>query len=297
VKRLRPFELALPASVDEAVALLAAAEGGARPLAGGTDLLVDMKLGRMRPRVLVDLKRIPGLDGIERVEGGLRIGALALVASLAASAVVEAGWRALWQAAGVLGSPPIRHLATVGGNLGRGSPASDLTPPLLVHDARIVVAGPAGEREVAMEDLHTGPGATCLAPGEIVTFVMLPDAVGPSGSAHLKLGKRGGGWDLAVAGVSASLTLGGNGVVTAARIALASVGPTVLRARHAEERLCGLKADEAGLEAAAEAAAAEARPISDVRATADYRRRLTRVLALRALLEARAEALARGGVS
>jgi carbon-monoxide dehydrogenase medium subunit len=157
------------------------------------------------------------------------------------------------------------------------------------------VAGPAGEREVAVEDLHTGPGATCLAPGEIVTFVMLPDAVGPSGSAHLKLGKRGGGWDLALVGVAASLTLADDGTIAAARIALASVGPTVLRARRAEERLCGLMADEAALEAAAEAAAGEARPISDGRATADYRRRLTRVLTLRALREARVEALARGG--
>ena len=147
---------------------------------------------------------------------------------------------------------------------------------------------------MAVEDLHTGPGANCLAPGEIVTFVLLSDATDLSGSAHLKLGKRGGGWDLAVAGASASLTLDGDGVVTAARLALASVGPTVLRARAAEEGLCGLMADEAALAAAADAAAEEARPISDMRATADYRRQVIRVLALRALREARAEALARG---
>jgi len=292
VKRLHPFDLAFPASVAEAVALLAAAGGEAGVLAGGTDLLVDMKLGRLRPRLVVDLKRIPRLDRIERVEGGLRIGALARVAALAASAVVQADWRALWQAAGVLGSPPIRHLATIGGNLGRGSPASDLTPPLVVHGARAVAAGPQGEREIPVEDLHPGPGATCLAAGEVITAIVVPDAPARTGSAHLKLGKRAGGWDLALVGVAASLTLGADGAVAAARIALASVGPTVLRARQAEESLRGRAADEAALEVAAEAAAAAARPISDFRATAEYRRELTRVLTLRALRQARAEASA-----
>lgn len=283
MKRLRPFDLVFPASVAEAVARLGAAGGAARALAGGTDLLVDMKLGRMRPGLVVDLKRIPGLARIAQFEGGIRIGALAPVEAIAGSGLVRTGWRALWEAAGVLGSPPIRRVATIGGNLGRGSPAADLTPALVVHGARVVVAGKEGEREVAVEDLPVGPGATCLAAGEIITAVVIPDAPAGTGSAHLKLGKRGGGWDLALAGVSVSLTLADDGTVAAARLALASVGPTVLRARTAEEGLRGGTPDEALLQAAADAAADEARPISDGRATADYRRRVVRVLAGRAL--------------
>ncbi|MFH1329237.1 MAG: xanthine dehydrogenase family protein subunit M [Actinomycetota bacterium] len=284
--RLHPFEFAEPASVVEAVAVLGAANGEARALAGGTDLMVDMKLGRMRPRLLVNLKRIPGLDRIERSEGKTRIGALVPVDAVAASAAVREGHRALWQGAGVLGSPPVRHLATIGGNLGRGSPASDLAPPLVVHGARVLVEGPEGCREIPVEELHAGPGVTRLAPGEIITAVLLPDPPIRTGTAHGKLGKRGGGWDLALVGVSVRLTLAEGGEVADARIALASVGPTVLRAREAESRLRGRIPTEEALAAAAEIAAREARPISDVRASADYRRVLARVLTLRTLTEA-----------
>ena len=213
---------------------------------------------------------------------------------MAASPLIRGGCRALDQAAGVLGSPPIRQLATIGGNLGRGSPASDLTPALMVCGATVTVVGPGTEREIPVEDLPIGPGATSLRCGEIITTVLIPDAGPRTGSAHLKLGRRGGGWDLALVGVAASLTLAADGTVAAARIALASVGPTVLRGRGAEGCLQGRVPDEAALEAAAEAAAAEARPISDVRATGDYRRELTRVLALRALRAARGAALGEG---
>ena len=295
MKRLPPFELAQPRSVAEAVALLIAAGGEGRALAGGTDLLVDLKLGVARPRLLVDLQGIPGLGFIERVAGGFCIGALARVDALAGSAALRAGQRALWQAAGVLGSPSIRHLATVGGNLGRGSPASDLLPALMVHSARVTAEGPEGEREIPVEALPTGPGATCLRPGEIVTSVLVPNAPERTGAAHQKVGRRGGGWDLALVGVSASLTLAANGTVSEARLALASVGPTVGRAREAEARLRGASPGEEALASAAEAAAEESRPVSDFRATADYRRRLTRVLVRRVLCEALEQARAGGG--
>lgn len=292
MNRLRPFTLHQPTSVEEAVQLLAAADGSARLLAGGTDLLIDMKLGRARPPELVNLKRIPGLDGIEPVAGGARIGALARVSAIAASALVRERWPALWQASGHLGSQPVRNLATIGGNLGRGSPAGDMTPPLIVHGALVEVAGRAGTRTLPVEDLHVGPGVTCLAADEIITAVVLPDPGPGTGSAYRKLGKRGGGWDIALVGVAAGIVLGAAGDVTDARIALASVAPTTLRARAAEAVLIGSAPSEERLAQAAAAAAEEARPISDVRATAAYRRSLVRVMALRALRDALALALA-----
>ena len=285
MNRLRPFELHQPATIDEAVRLLAA-RPGACPLAGGTDLLVDMKLGRARPPVVVNLKRIPGLDGVEQFAGGTRIGALAPIGALAASPLIGERYPALGQACRALATQPVRNLATIGGNLGRGSPASDMAPPLIVHGARVEIAGPAGRRTVPVEELHVGPGISCLTPGEIITAVVIPEPPPGSGSAFRKIGKRGGGWDIALVGCAAAVVLGERGEVVAARIALASVAPTPLRARAAEARLVGGVPAEALLAEAAATAAGETRPISDVRASAAYRRTLARVLVLRTLREA-----------
>lgn len=293
MNRLRPFTLHQPTSVEEAVRLLAAAGGAARLLAGGTDLLVDMKLGRARPPALVNLKRIDGLGRIERVAGGIRIGALVRVSAIASSELVRERCPALWQASSSLASRPVRNLATIGGNLGRGSPAGDMTPPLIVHSAVVEVAGPAGTRSLQIEDLHVGPGVTTLAADEIITAVAVPDLGPRAGSAYRKLGKRGGGWDIALVGVAAGIVLAAGGEVVDARVALASVAPTTLRARDAESALLGAIPTEERLAAAATAAAAEARPISDIRASATYRRSLVRVLALRTLTDA--VALARQG--
>lgn len=295
MNRLRPFTLHQPTSVEEAVRLLAGAGAGSAAcvLAGGTDLLIDMKLGRARPALVVNLKRIGGLDRIEPSAGGTRIGALARVSAIASSALVRERYPALWQASCHLASQPVRNLATIGGNLGRGSPAGDMTPPLIVHGAAVEVAGSAGRRSVPIEDLHVGPGVTCLAADEIITAVVLPDPHPGAGSAYRKLGKRGGGWDIALAGVAAGVVLGAGGEVVVARIALASVAPTTMRARGAEAVLQGGHPTHERLAAAAAAAAAEARPISDIRADATYRRSLVRVLALRTLLDA--VAIARQG--
>lgn len=286
MNRLRPFTLHQPTSIGEAVQLLAAEGGAARLLAGGTDLLVDMKLGTLRPPAIVNLKRIRGLDRIEPVDGGTRIGALARISAIEASALVRARHTALWQASRSLGTRPIRNLATIGGNLGRSSPASDMAPPLIVHGALVQVEGPAGTRSVPVEDFYLRPGVSCLATGEIVTSVLLPDPSPGTGSAFRKLGKRGGGWDIALVGVSAGIVLGGAGEVTDARIALSSVAPTPLRARAAEAWLRGRPPSEENLAEAAQLAAEETRPVTDVRASASYRRSLARVLALRTLRDA-----------
>ncbi len=286
MNRLRPFTLHQPTSIGEAVQLLAAEGAAARLLAGGTDLLVDMKLGKVRPPALVNLKRIRGLDRIERVDGGTRIGALTRICAIESSALLQERYPALWQASRVLGTRPVRSLATVGGNLGRSSPASDMAPPLLVHGALIETEGPLGRRSVPIEDVHVGPGVSCLAAGEIIISCFLPDPPPRAGSAFRKLGKRGGGWDIALVGVSAGIVLGGAGEVAEARIALSSVGPTPLRARAAEAWLTGRAPSEENLAEAARTAAEETRPITDMRASASYRRSLAAVLALRTLRDA-----------
>lgn len=286
MKRLREFAYHEPASLDDAVRLLAAAGEGACVLAGGTDLIVDMKMGRMRPTTVVNLKRIPGLAGINDDEGGTRIGALTKVPVIEASRLVQERHPALAQAASILASPTVRALATIGGNVGRASPASDLGPALIVHDARAVIAGADGSRDELVEDLYLGPGETSLATSDIITHFTLPEPPPRFGSAHVKLGKRGSGTDIAMAGVSASVVVGDAGEILDCRIALASLGPTPFRAFATESLLRAEPPTDELLAQAAEMASGEARPIGDMRASASYRTTLARVLTLRALREA-----------
>ena len=286
MKRLRPFALYQPTSVREAVELLVAEGGEARVLAGGTDLLVDMKLGRVRPPALINLKRIEGLDRIDRVEGGIRIGSLVPISAIESSALVQRKHNALWQASRVLATQPVRNLATIGGNLGRASPASDMAPPLIIYGSLIEIEGVKGSRLVPAEAFHRGPGVSCLTPDEIITSVLLPEPTGRTGSAYRKLGKRGGGWDIAIVGVGIGIRLDQTGEIADARIVLASVGPTPLRALTAEAGLRGAVPTEESLAEAAQTAAAETRPITDLRANASYRRSLARVLTLRTLRDA-----------
>ena len=264
MKRLREFEYHEPESLDGAVRLLADAGEGARVLAGGTDLIVDMKTGRMRPSTVVNLKRIPGLAGIDDDEGGTRIGALTKVPAVEDSRLVQQRHPALAQAASILASPPVRALATIGGNVGRASPASDLGPALIVHEARAAITGAGGSRDELVEDLYVGPSATSLAASDIITHFTLPAPPSGFGSAHVKLGKRGSGTDIALAGASASVVIGDAGEILDCRIALASLGPTPFRAVATESLLRSELPTEGLLAAAAESAGGEARPISDL---------------------------------
>ncbi len=283
MKRLREFAYFEPADLDEAVGILAEAGAGARPLAGGTDLVVDMKMGRMRPPTVVNLKHIPGLEGVRRDDGGTRIGALTKVRTIAVSSLIQEQHRALADAAGVLAPPPVRALATIGGNLGRASPASDLAPPLIVHKAIAAIESGDGSRDEPVEDLFVGPGATTLSSHDIITSVFVPDSAPGFGSAHLKIGTRGSGTDIAIVGVSAGAALDDAGLITSARVVLASVAPTPMRAFEAEQLLNGMAPSDDVLAAAGEAAAGECRPISDLRASASHRLALARVLTFRVL--------------
>lgn len=283
MKRIRAFDYHEPSTLIEAIDVLVAAPDDARVLAGGTDLIVDLKTGRMRPSTVVNIKRIPGLIGIEVVEGGLSIGALTKVTDVEVSPHVQERSPGLAEAASVLASPQVRALATIGGNVGRASPASDLGPSLIAHDALAHIHGAEGLRAEPIESLYSGPGRTTLASSDIITSIVLPDRSPGFGSAHVKLGKRGSGTDIALAGVSASVVLGDGGQIDDCRIALASLGPIPFRAKISEEVLKGEKPSEAVIATAALSAAGEATPIDDMRASASYRTTLARVLTHRAL--------------
>jgi carbon-monoxide dehydrogenase medium subunit len=289
MKRLRRFSYYEPATLEEAIATLAVGADTC-VLAGGTDLVVDMKVERMRPSAVVNLKRIPGLSGIEVADGGTRIGALTKITAIERSSLVRERHPAISAAAGVLASPPVRGLATIGGNIGRASPASDLAPPLIVHRAIAIIEGRDGSREEAVEDLFLGPGVTTLSVDDVITSVFVPDSVPRFGSVHLKIGTRGGGTDIAVVGASAGVALDESGAIQDVRIVLASVAPTPIRALAAESALAGVEPSEELLAAAAEIAAGECRPISDLRASASHRLALAKVLTLRALRAAVAAA-------
>jgi len=278
------FTLYDPVSISEALDLLRRHGDGALPLAGGTDLLVRIKKGLVRPRVLVNLKGIAALDGM-RMEGGrVSLGPLVTLAAVAKSPVLREHVPVLVETAGRMASVQIRNLATVGGNIGNASPAADLGPPLAALDAAVQVSGAGGVREAKVADFLTGPGVCARAPDELITGVSVP-ACGPGERAvYLKYSLRRA-HDIALVGVAVWLRLA-DGIIEDCRIALGAVGPTVVRAREAENALRGASVAGVPLAEAGELAAAAARPIDDVRAKAAYRREITRVLVARALARA-----------
>jgi carbon-monoxide dehydrogenase medium subunit len=286
MKRLKPFEYCEPSTLGEAIGILVGEGPRALPLAGGTDLLVRMKQGVVAPSLLVNLKRIAGLDRIERsAAGGMTIGALTPIAAVERSEPLRQSHPVLIQAAGLLGSPSIRRLATLGGNVGRASPAADMVPALIALKARIFAEGPAGKKEIPIDAFFKGPGSTVLAPAEIITAIVLPDPAPAAGAAYLKLGRREG-MDCALVGVAAALSLGRGDRVVEARLAIASCGPVPLRAASAEAILLAGPLDESRLREAARATAGNSCPITDMRACSDYRKEMVEVLAYRALCEA-----------
>jgi carbon-monoxide dehydrogenase medium subunit len=293
VKRLKNFSYFEPASVTEAVEILAEEEG-AFPLAGGTDLLVRMKRGAVHPAALVNLKHIQNLKKIKSENGnGITIGALASISDIQGSPVIRAKHPLLVQAAGVIGTPSIRNLATIGGNIGRASPASDMSPSLMILQARVITAGPKGKREVGMHDIFAGPGRTTLSNAEFITAFYIPEPSPHTGTAYLKLGRRAGAGDCALVGVATLLILE-NDEAKQVGIALSSVGPTPLRALKAEEVVMAGPLDDVRIKEAARAAADEVNPITDLRCSAAYRQEMVKVLTCRALIESLQKA--RGGL-
>ena len=287
MKRLKPFAYFQPATLAEASKTLVDEGNGAYLLAGGTDLLVRVKRGEISPSALINLKSIDGLGRIEPAQEGLRIGALTTIASVEQSSLVRLACPVLAQAAGLLGSHSIRNLATLGGNIGRASSASDLAPALMVLIARLSAVGAEGKREFSLESIFSSPGKTTLKPGEVITSFFIPKMAAHSGAVYLRLGRRGG-MDCALVGAAVLLNLSAkSGDVQEARIALASVAPVPVRARKAESELLSGALTEERIQKAAAAAAFDSMPISDIRASSSYRKEMVKVLTLRAIQQAR----------
>jgi carbon-monoxide dehydrogenase medium subunit len=276
---LPPFEYRRASSLLQAATLLAE-NPEACLLAGGTDLLVDLRERRRSARLLVDVSGLPELQGIAEEDGCLRLGGGVTVAALLASPLVAARAPALRQAAGDFADYLTRNKATLGGNLANASPGADLVVPLLALDAEVVLGGPAGERTVPLDAFVLGPRRTALGPGELVRAVRVPPAGG--GQSWAKLGLKQGG-PIAVVSVAARVERDPAGRCRAARRALGAVAPRPFRAAAAEAALAGEPVTAERLARAADLAAAAARPISDVRGEADYRQAMVRALAHRAL--------------
>ena len=270
-----------PASVNDAVAALARARGSTRMLAGGTDVLVQMRSGRMRPDLIVDLKQIPELTGVRQDGGAFVIGAATPCAVLGEHAELARTWPGVIEAATLIGSKQVQGRASLGGNLCNGSPAADSVPALIAAGATAVVEGRDGRREIPIEAVPAGPGRTTLAPAEILVSIRMPARPPRSGDAYLRLIPRTE-MDIAVVGAAVNLSVDAQGVVTAARVALGAVAPTALLVDAAGAALIGSTLDAAALDRMEAAVRAACRPIDDKRGTIAYRTKVAGVLARRA---------------
>ncbi len=270
-----------PESSAAAAGLLAEAGGKARVLAGGTDLLVQMRTGRIAPEMVVCVNRIPEMLGVSRENGGYRVGAATPSARISESAELAAVWPGVVEAMALVGSDQIQERASLAGNLCNASPAADSVPAMVAAGAQAKIRGAKGERTAAVEEIVTAPGQTSLAAGEIVEAILLPDPGPRSGDAYLRFIPRTE-MDIAVAGAAVSLALDGDGTCVRASVALGAVAPTAIRVADAESALTGSRVDEAALERVAEACSAACRPIDDKRGTAEFRTRVAGVLAKRA---------------
>jgi len=283
---MRSFEYAAPETVAEAVALLASRPGEARGLAGGTDLITQLKEGRRRAALLVDLKRIGALNHLEFTPaGGLRIGAAVPCVRLQESPDVRQHYPILAYVSTLIGSYQIQNRASLGGNLCNAAPSADGVPPLIALGARAVLAGPDGERTVDVEAFCTGPGRSVLGPGEILVELLVPPPGPRTGSVYQRFIPRGE-MDIAVAGVASLLAKNPDGTVARARIVLSAVAPTPLRVPAAEAVLQGYLPTHQRFEEAGRIASAACSPITDVRGTVAYRRHLVGVLTRRTLITA-----------
>src|SRR5438876_5907327 len=281
----------LPSSVDECVKTLASRGDGAKTVAGGTDLLPQMKNGAVKPAVVVDLSGIAALRGVAAANGaGLRVGACATSRELELHPDVRKRYTALADGAALVGSVQVRNLATVGGNLCNAAPSADMAPPLMVLDAEAVIASPRGERRVPVSAFFKGVRQTVLASDELLVALVVPAPAAGSGGSYIRHTPRRE-LDIAVVGVASQVTMQ-NGRCVKARIALASVAPTPVHATAAERALEGQALTPELIERAAGLAVEAAKPINDQRGSVEFRKHLVRVLTRRTLTAALARASA-----
>ncbi len=269
-----------PTTIKEVVGLLKKERGKAFVLAGGTDLLVGMKLGMIEPDLLVDIKHIPAMRTVKTSKTGFRIGAAVSCAELGEHKAMKKAWPGVVEAANLIGSDQVQGRCTVVGNLCNASPAADSVPALIAAGAKAVIVGADGRRTIAVENIATGPGKTCLKKGEVIEAITLPNQTKTSGDAYLRFTPRTE-MDIAVVGVGINLTLE-KGLVSKARVVLGAVAPTAITVPEAAEALIGTKVDKKALENLAAACSAACRPIDDKRGSAEYRTRIAGVMAVRA---------------
>jgi len=278
------FEYLRPNTIPEAIALLQRHGEDAKILSGGQSLIPMMKLRIARPGYLIDINRISGLSYIKEEGGFLKIGGLTREAELESSPVIRAKYPILLDTAHVIADPQVRNLATVAGNLAHGDPANDHPATMLALGAQVVATGAHGERIIPIEEFFLSLFSTALQPGEILTEIRVPVPPARSGGAYFKLERKVG--DFATAAVAAQVTVDANGAAQQVGIALTNVGPTPIKAKKAEDFLRGKKLDEANIRQAAQLAADDAQPSSDLRGPAEYKKGLAKELAKRALSRA-----------
>ncbi len=275
------MQYAAPTNAKKASSLLADCTGIARVLAGGTDILVQMKSGMIEPDLLVDIKHIKGMKDIASHKGGFRIGAAVSGAELGEHAGVCAMWPGVVEAFELIGSTQVQGRCTMAGNLCNASPAGDSVPAMVAADAVANIHGPNGKRKAKVQDIPVSPGKTSLAKGEFITSIDLPKRPARAGDAYLRFIPRTE-MDIAVCSAGVSLSLDKSGTVTDARVALGAVAPTVLLVKAAAKAIIGTKLDDAALAKLEAACAAACKPISDKRGTVEFRTEVAGVLARRA---------------
>ena len=278
-----------PSTAKEAVTLMAKEKGIAYILAGGTDLLVKMKAGTIEPDLVVDIKRVKGMNEIKKGVGGFSIGAAVPCVAILENADFVKAWPGVADAANLIGSRQVQGRSTMSGNLCNASPAADSAPALVAAGAKVSIAGPKGNRKLAVEDLAAGVGRNNLKKGEIITSIDLPKKDAKSGTSYLRFTPRTE-MDIAVVSVGVNLTLDGRGVITKARVALGAVATTVLLVKEAAKAIIGTKLDDAAKAKLSAACSAACKPIDDKRGTIEFRTDVAGVLARRAAETAYARA-------
>jgi len=270
-----------PSTVEEAVRILAGASGPAKVLSGGTDLLVQLRSGRAKPDLIVDIKNISGISDIREQDGVFIIGAATPGAVIGECEALRQAWPGVVEAANLIGSTQVQGRASLAGNLCNASPAADSVPALIAARATCVVAGAKGRREVLVERIPTGPGRTCLRPDEFIVEFHLPKRLPHSADAYLRFIPRTE-MDIAVVGVGVSVTLDTRGVCTEASVVLGAVAPTAILVPEAAAALVGHNCDETALSELEQAARRACKPINDKRGTIEYRTKVAGVMARRA---------------
>jgi CO/xanthine dehydrogenase FAD-binding subunit len=280
------FDYLAPTTIDEAVAALVKGGKDARVMAGGTDLMVKIRHRALFPKQIISLKKIDGLDAITFDEkSGLTIGATALLSDVASNPMIREHYPTVAEAAESTANVQVRNMGTVVGNLCNASPSADNAPTLIALNATVNITGPSGTRSMPLDEFFSGPGMTALKDGEIVTSVFVPTPPAGTGTAYISVSQRGQ-LDCSAIGLGAKVTMDGDRC-TDARIVVGACAPVPLRTKDAEKMLIGQELTDDVIRKAAQKASEETSPIDDVRATAAYRYKVTTVITIRALADAR----------